>query len=76
MKGLRYGEILLAAAVLAACALLLHPELTVQEIASRLGYSSPYEFSAQFKRYLGVSPSFWRPRRQAASEAISSSNRR
>ena len=60
----------------AACALLLHPDLTVQEIASRLGYSSPYEFSAQFKRYLGVSPSLWRPRRQAASDAIRSSTSR
>lgn len=58
----------------AACALLLHPEISVAEVAGRLGYSSPYEFSAQFKRYLGVAPSVWRPRRMAAvstSEPIS-----
>ncbi|MBQ9774864.1 MAG: helix-turn-helix transcriptional regulator, partial [Lentisphaeria bacterium] len=32
------------------------------EIAQRLGYSSPYEFSAQFRKQVGVPPSSYRPR--------------
>ena len=44
----------------AACALLLRPELTISEISEMLGYASPYEFSAQFKRYMGCPPSGYR----------------
>jgi len=35
-------------------------DLTVGEIAVKLGYASPYEFSAQFKRFLGISPHYYR----------------
>ncbi len=44
----------------AACALLNRRELSIGEIAQRLGYASPYEFSAQFKRYMGSPPSGYR----------------
>ena len=44
----------------AACALLNRPELSIGEIAVRLGYASQYEFSAQFKRYMGCPPSGYR----------------
>lgn len=44
----------------AACLLLRNEELTLGEIALRLGYRSPYEFSAQFKREIGVSPLHFR----------------
>ena len=44
----------------AACALLIRPELSIGEIAERLGYASQYEFSAQFKRYMGCPPSGYR----------------
>ncbi len=44
----------------AACALLNRPELSIGEIAVRLGYASQYEFSAQFKRYMGCPPSNYR----------------
>lgn len=46
----------------AACALLNNSELSIATIAERLGYSSPYEFSAQFKRHLGCPPSEYLPR--------------
>lgn len=46
----------------AACALLARKELSIAEISLRLGYSSPYEFSAQFRRQIGVPPSGYRPR--------------
>ncbi len=45
----------------AACALLAEPGCSIRDIAEQLGYSSPYEFSAQFKRYLGCAPSAYRP---------------
>jgi len=43
-----------------ACGMLGSPGIPVAEIAARLGYSSPYEFSAQFKRYIGTSPVHFR----------------
>lgn len=47
-----------------ASALLLDKQRSIVEIAEDLGYSSAYEFSAQFKRYLGVSPRFYRDGRK------------
>jgi len=46
----------------AACDLLTTTRLPVKAIAERLAYASPFEFSAQFKRHLGVSPSRFRGR--------------
>jgi AraC-like DNA-binding protein len=43
-----------------ACALLTKSELSITEISRVLGYSSPYEFSAQFRRQVGVPPSSYR----------------
>jgi len=41
---------------------LLDNELTIEEIAEKLGFSSISHFSRQFKRWTGVSPSQYRPR--------------
>jgi AraC-like DNA-binding protein len=44
-----------------ACGMLSgSPDIPVTEISGKLGYSSPYEFSAQFKRYVGTSPLHFR----------------
>jgi AraC-like DNA-binding protein/quercetin dioxygenase-like cupin family protein len=43
-----------------ACQLLRSSEKSISELAYELGYRSPYEFSAQFKREIGVSPSRFR----------------
>lgn len=43
-----------------ACALLQNPETQINEIALELGYSSAYDFSAQFKKYFKVSPANYR----------------
>ena len=43
-----------------ACSMLRDSDRPVAEIAARLGYSSAYEFSAQFKKYIGISPSYFR----------------
>jgi AraC-like DNA-binding protein len=40
-----------------ACQMLRDSSRKISEISYELGYSSPYEFSAQFKKYAGVSPS-------------------
>lgn len=43
--------------------LLLTTHLTIEEIASRIGYSNIYHFSKQFKRVVGSSPSYFRQTR-------------
>lgn len=43
-----------------ACELLQHSELSITAIAYELGYPSPYEFSAQFKKQMGLTPSRYR----------------
>jgi len=40
-----------------ACRLLAGTDLRVNDVARSLGYSSPFDFSAQFKRHIGVPPS-------------------
>ncbi|MCI8359967.1 MAG: helix-turn-helix transcriptional regulator [Clostridiales bacterium] len=40
--------------------LLLHTNWTVEEISRRLGYSSQFYFSQQFKKKMGVSPSAYK----------------
>ena len=40
--------------------LLDHPELTVAEIAARVGIADPFYFSRLFRSYVGVSPSEFR----------------
>ncbi|MDA3960289.1 MAG: AraC family transcriptional regulator [Planctomycetota bacterium] len=44
----------------AACQYLYGSEHSIAAIAERLGYASPYEFSAQFRRHMGVPPSRFR----------------
>ena len=39
---------------------LLSGELTLQEIADRIGYSSPNAFAATFRRHVGLAPGQWR----------------
>ena len=50
----------------AACELLASTELSVKEIADRLGYCNQFHFSREFARQSGLSPRVWRARRRAA----------
>jgi AraC-like DNA-binding protein len=43
-----------------SCELLKNSQLSIAEIAEYLAYNSQYEFSAQFKKYIGMAPSFFR----------------
>lgn len=43
-----------------ACRLLQSTNLSVKEIATRLGYQDPFHFSRQFKAFQGVAPSEYR----------------
>lgn len=43
-----------------ALELLKNPELTIQEIASRVGYENAFNFSRSFKAEYGISPSHFR----------------
>lgn len=42
--------------------LLRHSDLTIKEIAERLGYHSPFHLSAEFKKSTGLAPALWRRR--------------
>ncbi len=43
-----------------ACSMLRDSNRSIVDIAGRLGYSNAYEFSAQFKKYIGISPQYFR----------------
>ncbi len=43
-----------------AAEMLSAPELTVREVASRVGYRQPAQFAKAFRRALGVAPSAYR----------------
>jgi len=43
-----------------ACELLTASNLSISAIADELGYSTPFEFSAQFRRHIGIPPSQFR----------------
>lgn len=45
-----------------ACRLLQNSELSIKEIAAKLGYPDPLHFSRRFKMFQGVSPSGYRGR--------------
>lgn len=45
--------------------LLREPELSVAEIARRVGFDDPFHFSKAFKRVVGVSPAIWRKQAKA-----------
>ncbi len=57
-------KMLLAKRMERACSLLLSNEaLSIKQIGSRCGFTDPYHFSAQFKKWAQVAPSEFRNRR-------------
>ncbi|MDC7233457.1 MAG: AraC family transcriptional regulator [Spirochaetales bacterium] len=58
--GLSPGQYIIQRRMDEACRLLRMGNFTVKETALRLGYKSPYEFSAQFRRYTGWTPRDYR----------------
>jgi len=55
--GFSPGQYRIRRRIEAAAAMLSECRLSIAEIAWKLGYKSPYEFSSQFKKYTGNSPS-------------------
>lgn len=47
-----------------ACDFLRNTDLTIKEVAERLGYDSPYHLSTDFKKRMGAAPTLWRARHQ------------
>ncbi|HIS26744.1 MAG TPA: helix-turn-helix transcriptional regulator [Candidatus Pullilachnospira intestinigallinarum] len=39
-----------------------HPEMSIQSVASQVGYEDAYHFSKQFKKYFGLSPLYYKGR--------------
>ncbi len=60
--GLAPGQYRIRRRLERACALLQTTSLSIGDIATELGYVSPFEFSAQFRRHLGQSPRRYRGR--------------
>ncbi|NRA38542.1 MAG: helix-turn-helix domain-containing protein [Planctomycetes bacterium] len=60
--GLSPGQYRIRRRIDHACALLQNSQLSIADIANELGYPSPYEFSAQFKRRMGMTASQFRNR--------------
>jgi AraC family transcriptional regulator len=48
--------------------LLLHTNLSIEEIAEQLYFSSSFHFSKQFRRWTGVSPTHFRPKHSGKLE--------
>ena len=58
--GVSPGQYIIRRRLDAACKMLLLLDKTIGEIALDLGYKSQYEFSAQFKKFIGTSPKKYR----------------
>lgn len=58
--GISPGQYMLRLRLETACNLILTTGLSFGEIADRLGYANQYEFSIQFKKYLGQTPMQYR----------------
>ncbi|UXN68035.1 AraC family transcriptional regulator (plasmid) [Devosia neptuniae] len=48
-----------------ACELLRNSDRSIKAIAGYLGYSSPFHFSAQFRKSTGLAPSEWRTKNRS-----------
>ena len=44
--------------------------LPIAEIAEQLGYGTPFEFSAQFKKHIGISPSTFRQKKKGVKRDV------
>lgn len=55
---------------LATVLLAEHPQLSLEQIAAQVGYTSPFAFSKAFKRMLGLSPSEYRHNQGHAEEPL------
>lgn len=54
----------------ASMLLLDNPDMPLNEIATQVGYSSPFIFSRAFKRYTGLSPRHYREQNDLAGQPI------
>ncbi|MFN4903928.1 MAG: helix-turn-helix domain-containing protein [Planctomycetota bacterium] len=60
IKGASYRDIVLEVKVRSAIELLKDPKLAITQIASRLGFSTPSNFSRSFRNITGISPTDFR----------------
>jgi AraC-like DNA-binding protein len=60
VAGKSLGRVILEERMVRAEGLLRQPDLSIKEIAARLGFSDTYTFSRAFKTHSGRSPTAWR----------------
>ena len=58
--GISPGQYIVNRRMDAACQMLRISRKPISEVAAELGYSSQYEFSAQFKKFIGIPPKTYR----------------
>lgn len=61
--GISPGQYVLRHRLEMACNMIQSTNMNFGEIAEKLGYNNPYEFSSQFKKYLGKTPGQYRKER-------------
>ncbi len=64
-EGVSFSEILEDERREAAAVLLRTPELSIEQVAARLGYSNVPNFTRAFRRWMGVTPADFREKRPA-----------
>lgn len=60
IKGVPIGNFLIKKRIESSFRYLCDPDISIGEVAERMGYKSTYDFSNQFKKYIGYAPSFYR----------------
>lgn len=60
LMGMPFSSYLQTERLKRAAILLRHSGLTVEEVATRVGFSDPYHFNKSFKSYVGSPPGKWR----------------
>ncbi|MDA3810467.1 MAG: AraC family transcriptional regulator [Spirochaetaceae bacterium] len=61
--GISPGKYLVRRRIDMACQILMGSDKLISEISENLGYKNQYEFSAQFKKLIGISPNNYRLRK-------------
>jgi AraC-type DNA-binding domain-containing proteins len=60
IKGVPIGNYLIKKRIESSFRYLCDPNISIGEIAEKMGYKNTFDFSNQFKKYIGYPPSWYR----------------